>query len=72
MSAVELNVQDPASIKAVTNQLIEEYPDLNVLFNNAGIMFPDDPSDLMDEDNLVSSVTTNLQRFERNATCIIH
>ncbi|MGW9527266.1 SDR family NAD(P)-dependent oxidoreductase [Paenibacillus terrae] len=72
MSAVELNVQDPASIKAVANQLIEEYPDLNVLFNNAGIMFPDDPSDLMDEDNLVSSVTTNLQRFERNATCIIH
>ncbi|MGW9528551.1 SDR family oxidoreductase [Paenibacillus terrae] len=60
MSAVELNVQDPASIKAITKQLIEEYPDLNILFNNAGIMQPDDAAGVIDEDVLVSTVTTNV------------
>ncbi|MFC5469112.1 SDR family oxidoreductase [Cohnella suwonensis] len=60
MSAVELNVQDPASIKAVAKQLIEEYPDLNVLFNNAGISMFDNPAGVIDEDVLVSTVTTNL------------
>lgn len=60
MSGVELNVQDPDSIKAVAKQLIEEYPDLNVLFNNAGIMLPDNAAGVIDEDVLVSTVTTNL------------
>ncbi|MBE0342891.1 SDR family NAD(P)-dependent oxidoreductase, partial [Paenibacillus sp. 28ISP30-2] len=40
--------------------LIEEYPDLNVLFNNAGIYTPEDPSGLVDEEILVQTVTTNL------------
>ncbi|PNQ79339.1 SDR family oxidoreductase [Paenibacillus sp. F4] len=60
MSAVELNVQDPASIKAVAKQLIEEYPDVNVLVNNAGIIQSDDAAGVIDEDVLVSTVTTNL------------
>lgn len=60
MSAIELNVQDPDSIKAVARQLIEEYPDLNVLFNNAGIMLPDNAAGVIDEAVLVSTVTTNL------------
>ncbi|MEH7548543.1 SDR family oxidoreductase [Neobacillus vireti] len=60
MSGVDLNVQDPDSIKAVAKQLIEEYPDLNVLFNNAGIMLPDNAAGVIDEDVLVSTVTTNL------------
>ncbi|MCP3807728.1 SDR family NAD(P)-dependent oxidoreductase [Paenibacillus sp. Lou8.1] len=60
MSAVELNVQDPASIEATTKQLIEEYPDVNVLINNAGIIQPDDAAGVIDEDVLISTVTTNL------------
>lgn len=60
MSAVELNVQDPASIKAAAKQLIEEYPDVNVLINNAGIIQPDDAAGVIDEDVLISTVTTNL------------
>ncbi|URJ44488.1 SDR family NAD(P)-dependent oxidoreductase [Paenibacillus polymyxa] len=60
MSAVELNVQDPASIKAVAKQLIEEYPDVNVLVNNAGIIQSDDAAGVIDEDVLISTVTTNL------------
>jgi uncharacterized oxidoreductase len=58
--AVELNVEDPASIAAVAKQLIEEYPDLNVLFNNAGIMLYDDVAGVVDETVMVSTVTTNL------------
>ncbi|QYK68587.1 SDR family NAD(P)-dependent oxidoreductase [Paenibacillus sp. S02] len=60
MSAVELNVQDPASIKATAKQLIEEYPDVNVLINNAGIIQSDDAAGVIDEDVLISTVTTNL------------
>ncbi|MGP0576858.1 SDR family oxidoreductase [Paenibacillus peoriae] len=60
MSAVELNVQDPASIEAAAKQLIEEYPDVNVLINNAGIIQSDDAAGVIDEDVLISTVTTNL------------
>ncbi|MGF9642541.1 SDR family NAD(P)-dependent oxidoreductase [Paenibacillus sp. FSL L8-0502] len=60
MSAVELNVQDPASIKAAAKQLIKEYPDVNVLINNAGIIQSDDAAGVIDEDVLISTVTTNL------------
>ncbi|KAF6628657.1 SDR family oxidoreductase [Paenibacillus sp. EKM208P] len=60
MSAVELNVQDPASIEAAAKQLIEEYPDVNVLVNNAGIIQSDDAAGVIDEDVLISTVTTNL------------
>lgn len=60
MSAVEMNVQDPASIEAVTKQLIKEFPDLNVLINNAGIIQPDDATGVINEDVLISTVETNL------------
>lgn len=60
MQAVELDVADPASIEAVTKKLIAEHPKLNVLINNAGIMQVDDAAGRIDEDLLVSTVTTNL------------
>lgn len=60
MSAVELDIQDLSSIEATAAQLIKDFPDLNVLFNNAGIMLYDDASGVIDEDVLVSTVTTNL------------
>jgi uncharacterized oxidoreductase len=41
IEGVELDIADPDSIKAVTNKLTVEHPDLNVLINNAGIMEPD-------------------------------
>jgi short-subunit dehydrogenase involved in D-alanine esterification of teichoic acids len=40
--------------------LIAEHPNLNVLFNNAGIMNIDDASVAIDEKLLVSTLTTNL------------
>ena len=60
MQSLELNVEDPASIAAVAKKLIAEYPKLNVLINNAGIMQMDNAAGAIDEAVLVSTVTTNL------------
>jgi uncharacterized oxidoreductase len=60
MASVELNVEDPASIKAAADYLIKDFPALNVLINNAGIMQIDDVTAPVDEELLVSTVTTNL------------
>jgi uncharacterized oxidoreductase len=60
VEAIELNIADPESIKAVAKKLISEHPDLNVLINNAGIMEPDNAAGVIDDKLLVSTVTTNL------------
>jgi NAD(P)-dependent dehydrogenase (short-subunit alcohol dehydrogenase family) len=60
MAWIELNIEDPASISAVATKLTAEYPKLNVLINNAGIMNVDDVSSAIDEKLLVSTLTTNL------------
>jgi uncharacterized oxidoreductase len=60
IETVALDIQDPASIAAAAALVTSKYPDLNVLINNAGVMHHDDPSAPMDEDLLVSTVTTNL------------
>jgi uncharacterized oxidoreductase len=60
MKGVELDVQDPARIKAVAARLIGEYPKLNVLINNAGVMHIDDVSVVVDEELLLTTITTNL------------
>src|SRR5471032_1799406 len=60
MRAVQLNVEDPASIAAVGRQLTADFPQLNVLINNAGIMHIDDAAGAIDDAITVSTVTTNL------------
>src|SRR5258707_13904106 len=60
IEAIELDIADPDSIKAVAKKLIAEHPDLNVLINNAGIMEPDQAARIIDERLLMSTVTTNL------------
>ena len=60
MRAFELDVGDPASIASVTRKLLAEFPKLNVLVNNAGIMLPDDAAGVIDDDLMVSTITTNL------------
>src|SRR5271156_402068 len=49
MAAVELDITDPASIDRAAAQLIAEHPDLNVLFNNAGVMQPDNAAGHIDD-----------------------
>jgi uncharacterized oxidoreductase len=60
MRSVELDVEDPASIARVAKQLISDYPALNVLVNNAGIMQIDDAAGAVDETLLQSTIDTNL------------
>jgi uncharacterized oxidoreductase len=60
MAWAELDIEDPESISTVTKKLTAEYPKLNVLINNAGIMNIDDVSTAVDERLLVSTLTTNL------------
>ena len=60
MKSITLNIEDPASIRAVAAQLSREYPALNVLINNAGIMRAEN---LQAQEYLAdaeSIVTTNL------------
>jgi uncharacterized oxidoreductase len=42
IEAVALDVADPTSIAAVVPQLIRDYPTLDTVLNNAGIMRPED------------------------------
>jgi len=60
MASVELNVEDPGSIAAVAAKLVGEYPALNVLINNAGIMSPDGVDGVVDDAQVTAIVTTNL------------
>ena len=60
MQSVELNVEDPASIASVSKRLIADFPNLNVLINNAGIMQPDDAAGVIDDAVLTSTIATNL------------
>jgi uncharacterized oxidoreductase len=60
MDSVELDVSDAASIATAAKKLITDYPALNVLINNAGIMLIDDAAGKIDDQLLTSTVTTNL------------
>jgi uncharacterized oxidoreductase len=60
IEAIELDVADPASIRRAVKELIEKYPTLNVLINNAGIMKIDDAAGDIDDELITSTITTNL------------
>jgi uncharacterized oxidoreductase len=60
MAAVELDIADPASIATVAAKLIADYPALNILINNAGIMIPDRAQGPVDDTILTSTIDTNL------------
>jgi len=60
MDSVELDIANPMNIAAVAKKLIADYPALNVLINNAGIMLIDDAGGKIDDQLLTSTVTTNL------------
>jgi uncharacterized oxidoreductase len=59
MKSVVLNVEDAAQIRAVASQVTREFPALNVLINNAGIMRPENLLDAATAD-AEATVTTNL------------
>ena len=61
MKSLTLDIEDPAAIRAFAAQVATEFPALNVLINNAGIMRPENllaqQPDLVDAEAIV---TTNL------------
>ncbi|KQQ38874.1 short-chain dehydrogenase [Rhizobium sp. Leaf306] len=59
MAAYEMDITDPASIEQVAAKIIADYPALNVLFNNAGIMPFDDAAKAIDGKMMQIIVTTN-------------
>jgi uncharacterized oxidoreductase len=71
MAAIELDITDPASIDRAAVQLVRDHPDLNVLFNNAGIMLPDKAAERIDEKLLVDTITTNLMGPIRMSSALI-
>ncbi|WP_416067570.1 SDR family oxidoreductase [Rhizobium sp. ZK1] len=60
IDGVELDIADAADIDRVAAQLIRDYPTLNVLINNAGIMPFDDPSTRIDDATSRRIIETNL------------
>jgi uncharacterized oxidoreductase len=60
MYAVELDIADADSITRVGAQLVQQFPELNVLINNAGIMPFDNAAGALDEATMLSTVATNL------------
>jgi uncharacterized oxidoreductase len=61
MQSVTLDVEDAAAIRAFAARIAQDYPGLNVLINNAGIMRAENllaqPNDLAD---METTITTNL------------
>jgi uncharacterized oxidoreductase len=60
MAAIELDIEDPASIDRAAKKLIYEQPDVNVLINNAGVMQPDQAAGKIDDALLLATINTNL------------
>ncbi|WP_179405402.1 SDR family oxidoreductase [Burkholderia guangdongensis] len=60
IDTVELDIGDAAQIREVAARLIERYPALNVVINNAGIMPFDDAGGPLDDEQAVRLVDTNL------------
>ena len=71
--AAHLDVADAAAIARVIPQIISDHPALNVIINNAGIMFTDDPTEPIDDERLTTIVATNLLGPVRvNSAVITH
>jgi uncharacterized oxidoreductase len=71
MRSIELDIESRRSISAAAKQLNSNHPALNVLINNAGIMRFDDISAAVDDDLLISTLTTNLMGPIRMTSALI-
>ena len=59
--AAVVDVQDLASLSGFVEDIVREYPDVNVLINNAGIMKSEDLNAGLEPDDIAGqTVTTNL------------
>ena len=67
MHPLELDVTDPASIRAAAETVTREHPDLDVVITMAGIMLPEDLRDPAHLEVAESTIATNLLGTIRTA-----
>jgi uncharacterized oxidoreductase len=60
IASATLNIEDPAAIKAFAQKLASDFPTLNVVIHNAGIMRPENLLTSSDTSDAEAIVTTNL------------
>lgn len=60
IQTIQLDIGDADDIKAVSRELVDRFPSLNVLINNAGIMPFDDAASEMDDGAVQKVIETNL------------
>ena len=60
MSAMALDVEDPAAIAGFARRVVAEHPDLNVLVNNAGVLRTEQLAGERDLTDAEATVVTNL------------
>ncbi|MGI4757775.1 MAG: SDR family oxidoreductase [Janthinobacterium lividum] len=61
MHAIQVDLADPQALHAFAKQVIRDFPELNVLINNAGIAKHEDyKADTVDTDTAVSTIQTNI------------
>jgi uncharacterized oxidoreductase len=60
MASAVLNIEDAASIRSFAAKLTADYPALNVVINNAGIMRPENVLQSVDLADAEATITTNL------------
>jgi uncharacterized oxidoreductase len=71
MAAIALDMSDPASIAAAADRVMSEFPQLNVLINNAGLQHLDDAGGAIDDAKLVETFAVNLLGPIRLASALI-
>ncbi len=60
IASATLNIEDPAAIRAFAQKLIADFPALNVVIHNAGIMRPENLLTTDTTADAEASITTNL------------
>ncbi len=71
MRSAALDVQDLASLEGFAEQIVRDYPSLNMLINNAGIMKPENLRERSDFSTVEATVTTNLLAPLRLAAALL-
>ena len=73
MRSFVLDVTDPAAVREIARHVAEEFPDLNCVFNNAGVQKHHDfaSGEPLDEQAVLDEINTNLLGVIRVATAFL-
>ena len=71
MASAILNIEDATSVRAFAAKLVADFPGLNVVINNAGIMRPENLLTQTDLTDAEATITTNLLGPIRLTTALL-